>query len=331
MGGVEVAGRALVRRDSAAAIEWARGLTDRLTAGAARRVVAEELVRTDPRAAVDRITALPADAARDEMLGFAAAAWVRQDAAKAISWLRSLPEGERKQALTTTMGFEIAQQNPNQAIALAETLPTGRNRWLLLSAIGQTWVATDSKAALGWAARLPAGEPRDAAFAGIETGLGVPSSRRTPSGPAIRGGGSRSSPRAIAPDWPEVSSPAFAAWLATQQPGMSRDEAILEYVRQRGVLEPQAVGQWLASLPGSTTRDRAMELYIDSLLRGSSPAEAARYLTSLPRSDRTDDMVEKTAERWLLSSPDAATTWIHETPMPADRKERLLREAGQRR
>jgi hypothetical protein len=331
MGGLEVAGRAFVRSDSAAAIEWARGLGDRSTAGAARRVIAEELIRTDARAAIDRITALPDDTAREEMLGFAAAAWVRHDAASAISWLRNLPDDERKQRLTTTMGFEIAQRNPNEAIALAETLPTGRNRWLLFSAIGQTWVATDSKAALGWAARLPAGEPRDAAFAGIETGLGVPSSRRVPSAPGMRGRGSRSSPRAAAPEWPEVASPAFAAWLATQLPGMSRDEAILEYVRQRGVLEPQAIGQWLASLPGSTTRDRAMEIYVDSLLVASSPAEAARYISSLPRSDRTDDMVEKTAERWLLTSPDAASAWIHQTPMPAERRERLLREAGQRR
>jgi hypothetical protein len=324
---IEAAAHEFTAHDADAALRWAHAGVKASTAGTARRVVAGDLVQDDPRTAVDRVLALPPGSARDDLLGFVAAAWARRDPNAAVAWVRDLPSNERRQRLTSTVGFEIAQRNPDQAIALAEMLPAGRDRWLLFSAIAQTWVATDSKAALAWAGKLPTGEARDAAFAGVETGLGVPAARLRSSGPGMRGGSSSSSPHPAALDWPELSSPEFAAWLATQRPGMARDEAILEYVRQRGALEPSAIGPWLVSLAGGPTRDQAMQIYVESLSR-TAPAEAARWVRSLPRSDRTDEMMDQTAERWLRANPDAASAWILETPMAPERRERLMREAG---
>jgi hypothetical protein len=39
-------------------------------------------------------------------------------------------------------------------------------------------------------------------------------------------------------------------------------------------------------------------------------------------------MIEQTARRWLLTSPDAAAAWLDQMMLPPDRKERLLREVG---
>ena len=102
---------------------------------------------------------------------------------------------------------------------------------------------------------------------------------------------------------------------------------MLEYVRQRGALEPFAVGPWVEALPGGPTRDRALEVFLENLL-GSSPAEAARWLRSLPRSDRSDEMIERTAQVWLRTNPDAAAAWLRGTGLPPDRIEWLLRQAG---
>jgi hypothetical protein len=207
-------------------------------------------------------------------------------------------------------------------------LPEGRDRWLLLSTIAQTWVAVDTKAAMAWAGQLPAGEQRDAAFAGVDTGLGIPQRRRVAGAPGTRGGSSRTRGGAGAAAMiADANSPAFTAWLATQTPGLSRDEAILEYVRQRSALEPQAVGQWITTLPGSPTVDRAMEIYLETVLP-TAPSEAARWLRSIPRSQRTDAMMEETAKRWLMVSPDPASTWLQDTTLPAYVKDRLLRDAG---
>jgi hypothetical protein len=109
---------------------------------------------------------------------------------------------------------------------------------------------------------------------------------------------------------------------------MSREEAILEYIRQRGALEPDAVAPLLSAMAPGTLRDQAMDAYVDGLLIGRSPMEAARWVRSLPRSERSDELIEKTARRWLLTNPDAAVDWIEQSTLPAYRKEQLLREAG---
>jgi hypothetical protein len=326
--GIDVAGRGLVRRDAEYALPWAAELPPTAAGRRMARVIVDEHVAVDPRAAIDRIRALPSEAVRNDLLLLAAAAWARRDPDAAMGWLRDLPDDEFRRKLTSTMGFEIAQMRPERAVEIAEMLPVGRDRWLLFSAIAQTWVATDAKAALAWAGRLPAGEPRDAALAGIDTGFGVPVTRRIAGAPGTRRGSSRTRGGiAAVVTLPDISSPAFAAWLATQPAGMSRDEAILEYVRQRGALEPAAIGPLIESLSPGNTRDQASRIYVEGLLL-RSPMEAARWVHSLPRSERSDDLIEQTARRWLLTDPDGAIEWIEQSNLAFDRKERLRREAG---
>jgi hypothetical protein len=325
---LEIAGDALAQTEPEAALRWAEETQLPETGTTVRRAVAGGLVHAGGRSAMDRIQARPANSAREELLVFAVAAWARREPVAAEGWVRGLPAGERRERLTSSVGFELAQKDPRRALALAETLPAGRNRWLLISAIGQTWVATDPKAALSWANGLPAGQPRDAAFAGVDTGLGVPTSRRAGAIPSSgSGGGGRARGAGTTPYWPELESPDFAAWLSTQRPGMTRDEAIIEYVRQRGALDSGAIGAWLAALPGGPARDQAMEIYLEGQMIGA-PQRAASWLRSLPRSDRNDALIERAARRWLQTNPDAAEPWLLETPLPPYLKERLLREAG---
>ncbi len=326
---LERAARGWAQREPGAALQWALDLADPAAAALARRMVASELVRANARPTMERLLALPERAARDDVLVFAAAAWARSDADAAVGWLRELPEGELRSRVAPGIGFELAQSNPRRAITLAETLPEGRDRWLLFAAIGQTWAAVDSKAALAWARGLPAGEARFSAFAGVDTGLGVPGARRMVNGPntrgtgiSLRGGGGAALGSLAATDTPE-----FLAWLATQPAGLSREDAILEFVRQRASAAAGGLGPWVVALPGGSTRDRAMEIYMDGLLM-TSPAAAADWLRQLPRSDRSDEWVERTAKQWLTSNPAAAEMWLRETTLPPERKASLLREAG---
>ena len=322
---VDSAGRALARHDREFALRWITELPSTSAARQISRAVIDELVAANPREAIDRIRALPAGIRRDDVLVLAAAAWARRDPDAAVAWVRDLPNDDLKSRLTSSVGFELAQVRPERALSVAEMLPEGRDRWLLLSAIGQTWVAIDSKAALAWAGKLPAGEPRDAAFAGIDTGFGMPISRRGGNAPGTRGGSSRTrGGTAAAAAYPEINSPAFAAWLATQPRGMTREEAILEFIRQRGALNPSAVEPLLSALPSGHMRDEALQIVI----QGLPPFEAARWVRSLPRSDRSDALMEETARRYLRTNPDAGAEWLEQTTLPPHRKEQLLREVG---
>lgn len=326
--GLEAVARQLARREPDRALAWSLGLIAPDAIRVARPAVADELIAANPQDAATRIKALPASAGRDDLLIFAAASWTRRDPDAAIAWARREDDDVLREKLVSSAAFELAQAQPRRALEWAESLPESRNRWLLVSRIAQTWVAVDSPAALTWARQLPAGPARDAAFAGVDTGFGVPAARRlagapgTSTGSRTRGGGA-----AAPPGGGEMDSPDFAAWLATQ-PGMrSREEAILEYVRQRSASAPGGVGPLILSLPGGATRDRAMALFVENLLI-SSPNEAARWVQSLPLVERRPELIEKTARRWLQTNPDAAAAWLETTLLPDYQKEQLLREAG---
>jgi hypothetical protein len=329
MGAIDGAGRNLVQHDGEFAFHWAAGLQGSAASRRMSRAIVDELVGTDPNGTLDRIGKLPAGAVRDDLLVLAAGGWARRDPDAAISWLRERPDDPLKQRLTSGIGFDVAQVRPERAVAVAHMLPEGRDRRLLLAAIAETWVAIDLNAALAWAGELPADGARAAALSGIDNGLGVPLSRRVAAvAPGIRGGSSRTrgSGAAIA-GTEEITSAAFAAWVSQQPRDLPREDAILEYIRQRGAVEPAAIGPLLETMPPGYKKDEAMQTYLDGLLI-SSPREAARWVNSLPRSERNDDLMAKTAQRLLLLNPEAGVEYLQQSTLPTYRKEEVLREGG---
>lgn len=325
---LEVGARSWLRRDAATALRWAMELADPTTTRVVRRAVADESAGVAPAATLARLLALPAEPGRDEVLGLAAAAWVRRDADAAEAWLQRLPAGDLRQRLTAQMGFELAQTHPRRAIPLAETLAPGRDRWLLVTAITQTWVAVDAPAAFAWTRQLGPGEAHTAAVAGLDAGLGVAVSRRGATVLDTRGGTSRRRAGGTVRELEPGDDGAFATWRGQQAPGLPRDEAVLEYVRQRGALEPMLIGPWVAQLPGGPGRDRAIEVFWETLVR-VSPAEAAQWLEALPRSDRSDEKMEQTVREWLRTDPAGAAAWLRRSTLPPERIEALLQGRGQ--
>lgn len=320
--GLALAARAWAPRDERAALAWAAAIREPVAAGVALREVAEVIVRRDPRAALAQVEALPEELARADARIAVGAAWARMDPAAALDWLGGQRDDPR---LRAAMIFAVGQVEPRRASGLLRELPAGRERAVLAASIGQTWVAQDRAAAMAWAGDLAVGAERDAAFAGIETGLGVPAVRRragVPGQRTIRSRGQGGGEMILRGDFPE-----FTAWLATQPPEREREEVLVEFVRQRGPADTGAIGRWLAGLPGSTGRDRALQIYLEGRLTGS-PAEAAAFLRELPRSDVSDAMIEQVARRWLITNPDAAVPWLRDTNVPGFLKDRLLREAG---
>jgi hypothetical protein len=319
---IEIAAFAWTQRDPDEALRWSLRVDDPETANVARRAVAAVYIKKNPREALARIKGLPPNSARDEMVIAAAEAWTHQDPNGAIGWLRDQPGDALHDRIASTVAFEIAQTNPARALEMAETLPPGRNRWLVFSAIAETWVGMDRNAAMAWANQLGRGEAHDAAIAGINTGLGVAGTRRFPTSPGFPGVPRSRSAYAMGS---QIDPPAFATWLATQPQVMSRDEAILEYVRQRSSQDSGSLGGWLANLSGEPVRQRAMEIYLDEVLRGS-PASAAIWIRSLSASDRSDEMVERTARRWMETDPAAAGAWLRDSNFPAHLREEILKQ-----
>ncbi len=232
-------------------------------AGRSRRRRRQWKLKCDARTTLERVRALSVSPARAEMLGYAAAAWARRDASAALAWVRGLTPGEEKDRLATSISFALAQSDPRRAVELLDTLPDGRDRRVLLGAIGQTWVARDADQAWRWAQQLPEGAWREAALAGIETGLGGAGARVARSGSSTglrpRGGGGLSADATSLPPGLERDdalrrkfdealreSPVNAASYLTSLPAPDRrDDMVDELVRRWGPVNPDATKTWV--------------------------------------------------------------------------------------
>lgn len=249
--------RAKVAQDPAATVEWALAADHPTVEFALRLAVAEAWCARDARAAVQALAERPASAGRNEMLGFAAAAWAPRDPTTALAWARALAPGADRTRTLTSMAFALAQTEPERALVVLPDLPEGRDRWLIIGAIGRTWVARRPQDAWAWARQLPAGAARDAALAGIETGLGW--SRRQRANAAIAAadraasGIVASSPgfareQALRREFDEVlrSSPAQAAdWLETTPLPDRHAEMVDEVARRWLAVNPAAARAWM--------------------------------------------------------------------------------------
>lgn len=285
----EVVARAMIDRDPGAAVQWALTWLEPETAHVGRQAVAEQWVERDPRAALDHLLALPTSPARTELVSFAVAGWGQRDATAAMAWVHGRPAGEDKNLAARSLAFALAQVQPERAVEVMEWMPEGRDRWLVVTAIGQTWVARNPMEAWRWAGRLPEAEAREAAFAGIETGLGGARTRRTVDASVI------------------ASSAASLGLRSAGGGGGAVDDPRL--------------------LPPGAERERELRRKFDEAL-AESPVRASIWLASLPLPDRRDEMIDDLARRWLTTDPSAARNWMEQTILSNERKAQLLREAG---
>ncbi len=258
----DILARTQVERDPALATQWALAAASPAIASRARQKVAEQLIAQEPKTAIQRLLALPDSPARREMLGYAAAGWTQRDAEGALAWVRTMAAGETKDRIATSMGFALAQSDPVRAVDLLATLPEGRDRMAVIGAIGQTWVARDAEQAWRWARQLPAGATREAALAGIETGLGGAGSRGVRDDPTFTGragsvtaaGGGGAPLTGLARD-DELrrtfaalldESPVRAAgYLTSLPPGDRRDDLVDELMRRWLPTNPEAARTWI--------------------------------------------------------------------------------------
>jgi hypothetical protein len=138
-------------------------------------------------------------------------------------------------------------------VELLAALPEGRDRRVLIGAIGQTWVARDADQAWRWAQQLPEGASREAALAGIETGLGGAGARvaRSSSSTGLhpRGGGGSIG---------EASAPTL---------GVERDDALRRKFNEALRESPVNAASYLTALPAPDRRDDM----IDELVRLWAP------------------------------------------------------------
>ena len=194
-----------------------------------------------------------------------------------------MPSGNNYQQAVTGIFSSWARENPAEAAAAVADLPPGGVYSNAVMQIAAQWAtnASNKKEVFDWARQLPEGEARQSAITTVvrEWGGGNPQDALNAMG-------------MLAPE--------------------DRKSAIQSFADGWSRRDPEAVLRWSSTL--TQTDERAMIVRNSvSKWANSSPEAAARYVASLPDSDRALPM-QAVVNQWASKDTQAAANWLSAQP-----------------
>jgi len=253
---------AYVRKDSAAAAEWAAALPAGARAGALG-IVAKSWAADDPQAALAWLEANSERLAidKEKPLGQEAdprmaafGSWLQRDEGAARAWSEGLPAGEMRNAAEAQLILLLAQTGRGieaaQRSAAFSADPAGE----ISSRVATELARTDPISAAKWAAELPAGKAQERAVTETVT------------------------------RWTLQDPPAVRRWLEQFAPSEVRDRAIATYAGTLAIADPPTATPWVMQVSDPLRRTQAAQnLFWRWDL--SDPAAARAWLRAVPGID----------------------------------------------
>jgi hypothetical protein len=160
---VHQVGKWWAARDSLAALEWSKALTDETDRANAVKAVCIEVAQHDPGLATRQ---WQSHGGGDEStLGNLAQSWASRDAAAATQWALELPGDGQRDRILSHVAFAVAASDPVAAATLvANDITPGETQSEAVISILHQWALRDAKAAREWVARFPEGPLRERAL-----------------------------------------------------------------------------------------------------------------------------------------------------------------------
>ena len=118
------------------------------------------------------------------------------------------------------------------------------------------------------------------------------------------------------------SDPAAATKWSATLPAEERATALAESVGTWAHEDPTAAGQWLGAYDGPG-RDEAVQNFTLNVA-SKDPATALSWAATISDPKLRASSEQQIAGDWLKQNPQAATTWIRNSSLPAEEKTRLL-------
>lgn len=308
------------------ALQWARSLPSPDLRQEAMGGLVYELAKTDP-AQAQQIAADASDPGlRRRLTGKVALAFAKTDLATTLAWLGQIPDpSDRQQAAEHILRGEMNRE-PQTAGQLALTLfPEGDSRNRALANLGRKWLglSQDDQTARQLAEQLPAGAERDAFLSGLCHRLQASSPEATARLVAAMSAGPTQADAAkdLARHWAMTAPEPAAHWVAGLSDGPARLQCLPEVAGAWAEWDATAVSDWLRTLPADRAQAKAIETFI---ARSAQPQAASAWVESIENEAKRYQAIEKIAHQWLPLDAETARTWLQQTSLPADRKEKLL-------
>ena len=121
-----------------------------------------------------------------------------------------------------------------------------------------------------------------------------------------------------------------AQFAASLPPGNARSRALSEAISGWADDDPAAAGNFLNTLPPSADSDGARERFARQVLT-KDPVGALSWAGTISNPQERQDTTEKLIQSWLKSDGETAKTWVLQSPLTEEAKQRLLAPAGRGR
>ena len=336
----------LAQRDPLGALEAANYLKNESFQRLAQRVIMKSWAGEDPEAALAYIGKLPSDESTDTSWIYYAAFdgiakhdprnamlhvdrlqledrqidqlvtdyWINQNSEEAIAWIKALEESPRQIRLLEEAADSLAVKQPSKALAIALSIPTTKSapflpaQELLYDLAALPFPGSADKAA-GLLSELPLELQTEEFASRLATH-------------AILGSPDRGIE--IAEELPEALRQGYWKGVVTQigwkdpvkateflgnlEEGPLLAEAYETIMRAWTKTDEFEAAKWLAELPPSDSKDKAVRMFSDQLI-SIDPERAVQWASSINDPNRRRKHVENLLSKWRAADPHAVEQW----------------------
>lgn len=274
----------------------------------------------DPEAALAAIGSLDVDYERDRMMDMAISLYAQQDPRSAYEYVQlNLPS--RHELLVRPIG-ELASRDIQAALRLAESYEQAHDDTVALSLVLERWTRDDPARALEYTAALPERERRELmprlahtylqqhpaqAMRWLLT-LGREFTNVKQSALQIRSNEALQAGEELLPG---VTDPAI------------RRKLIAQISSFKAMQDPESAITWLNAYADEPAYNRALPPIIGKIAR-HDPARAAEIVDSRINGEDAFGLIHSVAQNWLQQSPAQATRWLASLPNSNDRNNAIM-------
>jgi hypothetical protein len=260
--------------------------------------------------------------------------WAKESPEAALTWTQKHNDWRAQWGAGTVLSL-YARSNPDAALAWAEAHPPKNKEegnWHLASVISGLSKDNLDRASL-LAQNMDRSEARGRA---METVLDNFFKQRGPDaardavmaladGPYKNGIMGRLAERLADTD------PASAAkWATTLPESETKPRIVTEVIDEWAEKNPSDAANWLNGMGNGPAMDEPRERFAWKV-HETDPEAAIAWATTINDENRRNQTSFRLVREWMEREPDNARAWVSTSQLPADMKERLLRERDRRR